>query len=152
MCSGQLSLLPFAHAYVWKINDFTWYLPQRLTECPNFYYICPKKTSQNPGFFLDICPKTPEFYMTIMPEKYFSRFFFWGGGGVGGSTCFPWPPVSYAYVDAWVSISAHLESGPCHITTGCSRMWPSFTCECNINYCVHFIITENSTCWSVTQL
>ena len=48
-----------------KISEFLWYSPEKLTKFPNFTSLFPKDAR-----VLD----------NKLPEKYFSRFFFWGGG------------------------------------------------------------------------
>jgi len=65
---------------------------EKNNKMPEFYMILNRKIKKKSEFYMTFARKMPEFYI-IIALKYFSRFFFFGGGG----TCNA--PVSYAYMN-----------------------------------------------------
>ena len=71
--------------------QFYMILARKVIKIPEFCIIFARKINKIPEFYMIFAPKMPEFYI-IIARKYFSRFFFLGGGHVPSL-----PPVSYAY-------------------------------------------------------
>ena len=87
-----------------KCQNFTWFLPEKLSKYPNFYDICPK-INKIPEFS-DFCPKMPEFYIIIARKTFFPNL-------GAHDPC----PLSYAY-GCYCSV-CHEWSSILWLTFGC---------------------------------
>jgi len=63
---------------------------EKITKCPNFTWFLPEKLSEYPKFY-DICPKNAHIFHNNCPKNIFPNF-------RGGGHMSPLSPVSYAYL------------------------------------------------------
>jgi len=57
-----------------KCQNFTcFFLPEKLSQYPNFYYIC-AKINKIPQFYMIFARKMPEFYIKIARKFLFTEF------------------------------------------------------------------------------